>query len=681
MMRRLTVAAFILIAATAHATQITTTIGVASEPKELFVRALRLDAKAEAIELRVRVPGVNTLTLPEGVWELRVASEGYWAPRVYARDGDSVTLPLWPAVPLRGTAKGVTKLGVAFTSLDARGPVGETECSIEADAWTCAIPPGQYDLRFAARGSAPEFRWNVTAPGKLDAPLQFVAGASLSGRLEAVRGAKISLTGIEISLNGAQRYKAKADRKGFFQFKGLPPGQYSLRARREGLAAQARSVIIVAGAAAELNAPLFLDRPKRLTVMLTPALDPELKPWRVSLWARSVPQRGLTVVTESTAMPSGEWSASGLVAGEYELEIARPDGGMWKSVDVPIGDTDVTLPVSVTGEHITGIITLGQRPLAAKLSFGGEHGATLTSDEGGRFEGEIPPASGNERTIYVEAEAARIARTVRANVERSESGARITIKLPATLLTGHVLGEDGSPKNDALITVSGNGPGTFRQLFVENDGSFQLAGVDAGEYTLTAHIFSGERSERVVVSLRDDEPSEVELVLKSAVVLRGRVGIGETPLVEAYVYGLPRDTPITPPLPVAKTNQTGRFELQLPPRTSIFDLVVVHPAFDTVLTRIAGQVDAVRQVIATQLGGTLTVDTRDPRDVLLRHAGAECWLLWLAKTPGTNGMVESSRVIVPRLEPGEYTVCSAKTNRCGHGTLPPFGTLNLRLDG
>jgi len=516
-------------------------------------------------------------------------------------------------------------------------------------------------------------------PGSLEAALQFVHGASLSGRLEAVRGAKISFDGLELSLSGAeQRYTAKSNAKGFFQFKGLAAGLYSLRARREGLAAQERPVTIVDGAAEDLSAPLLLDHPKRLTVMLAPALDPDLKPWRVSLWVGDGQRRGLTTVTESAAAPAGEWSVSGLVAGEYRVEIARAAGGIWKSADFTIEDADVHLPLALLGEHVRGVITLGDRPLAAKLSFGNEHGAMLTSDEDGRFEGEIPPDAGDERTIHVDAEAAGIARTIRAQIERNESGARMTIRLPATMLSGHVIGADGAAKPDTLVIVSADKAGAVHQVFSDDDGSFQMTGIEAGHYRVIAQTFD-EKSKQVMVTLRDDESAEVELVLENNVVVRGRVGIGETPVMQADVYGIPRDTQFAPFLPQAKTNDGGRFELKLPPHTTLFDLVMVHPAFDVVLTRGAGGMDAVRHVFATQIGGMLAVNTRAPKELLLRHGGGECWLLWLANVPGANGVIDSAQVVLPRLEPGEYTVCSAKTNQCAHGYLAPYGTLTLAL--
>jgi hypothetical protein len=165
----------------------------------------------------LRVPGVATLPLPEGLWEVRIGGGSVWAPPLYLRNSDVASLTVWPAAPFRGISKGLTKLAVAFTPVENGGARGEAECVVEGEAWTCAVPPGRYDLRFNAAGFAPEYRFGVAAPNAEALRLQFVAGASLSGRLEAARGVRASLENVEVSLSGAQRYTAKAAANGYFQ--------------------------------------------------------------------------------------------------------------------------------------------------------------------------------------------------------------------------------------------------------------------------------------------------------------------------------------------------------------------------------------------------------------------------------------------------------------------------------
>ena len=661
----------------ARAAEVTITTGADVEPVAVAFHAHRVDRPGEAVEYLMQMPGLNVIELPDGLWELRLADHALWAPRIYIRNTDVSALRVWPAVPLRAVAKQLTALSVEFTSLDAAGAVGKAECHVTADSWMCAIPSGRYDLRFSSPQCAPEYRFDVTVSRNAEVLLQFVRGASLSGRLALVDESKISLEGVEVSLisAGAKRHITKSTASGFFQFKGLLPGDYSLRARRQGFVGQTRSVTVVAGAAAELDDPIFLDRPKQLTINLVPSLDSDSKPWHVALSSLDAEGR-LTDVSESKATPDGLWSRPGLIAGRYRVYVRRANGQLWKWHDTTVTE-DTTLPIMALGERIRGIVTLAARPLAAKLSFGGEGGITLLSGEDGRFEGYIPAQDGEEYTILVDAEPLPVIRTVRVKLERSEVGEpSIVIRLPATTLMGRVVGDDGSPKSNVIVTVSK--PQQIHQVFTGDDGGFQLTGIDPGEYRVIAETRDG-RSEPAQVRVGSDAPVEVELVLRGHVVVRGRVGAGDVPVVQADIYAIPRDTQWAPFMPQAKTTDRGRFQVELPPRTSVFDLLFVHAAFDVVLTRVTVQQDTSRHIVATQIGGTLSVESESSGDLVLRHAGGECWLNWLASLPGAGGAIDSGRVILPRLEPGEYSVCSVKTQQCAGGYLAPYGTLNVAV--
>src|SRR5688500_12923294 len=145
----------------ARAAEIVTTSAVVMKPLVVAVRAHRIDRPADPVEHLIRVPAANELALGDGVWELRLHSETAWTPRMYLRNGDSVSMQVWPAVSVRAIAKDITTLTVAFKTLDPGGATGETSCSVVGIAWNCAIPPGRYDLRFSSSGWAPEHRFDV----------------------------------------------------------------------------------------------------------------------------------------------------------------------------------------------------------------------------------------------------------------------------------------------------------------------------------------------------------------------------------------------------------------------------------------------------------------------------------------------------------------------------------------
>jgi hypothetical protein len=176
--------------------------------------------------------------------------------------------------------------------------------------------------------------------------------------------------------------------------------------------------------------------------------------------------------------------------------------------------------------------------------------------------------------------------------------------------------------------------------------------------------------------LKENESAEVEIVLEHEELLRGKVTMGETPVIGAAIFVAPRDA-WAPFVARMKTNERGDFEVQLPPGTTIYDGVAVHPAFDTVITRGTLKKDRVAWIPTNQVGGTIVVESPQPDDVMVRHNGGEVMthiLAWLG-----GGTEAPDRVTLPRLEPGEYAVCTKDKKTCVSGFLPPHGTLTLAL--
>ena len=660
------------------AAEITTSFDRPStDVREVSLVARRVDGAADPVTFVVSAPGRSHIALPQGLWEIRVASDALWAASVHVRNTDAASMRLLPAFPLTGTSNELAKLTARFTPLGADGPSGEVDCAVTAGEWSCGLPHGRYDIQFFTPGMAPEFRYAVSVPPRASEPaiaLRFVAGASLHGWVEESRSSKASVEGVEVWLDGSgTRQTAHADRKGFFQFKAVPPGDYVLSARTKGLVAQPRSVRILRGVAAEVREPLVLDTPKRLTVLLVPPLNPDGVAWRVQL---SASDPDSNEVSDERASAIGMWSRSGLVAGTYRIAILDDRGGMWKSETVTIGTDDVTLPVTASGMMVRGRVMLGDRPLPAKLSFGGEWGRMLQSDDEGRFAGEIPLVEGEQQVVFVEADTPNVRRSVRAKIEPSETGeSEVFLNLPATTLMGTVSNEDGSPAR-AIITVSGRGASEiFEQASSESDGTFQIAGLAPGAYDVVAEAHE-RKSRRSSVNLKANEPAEVKIVLEPEEMLRGKMTMGEMPVIDATIFVLPRDA-WAPTAPQTKTNERGNFQLRLPPGTTIFDGIAVHPAFDTVIARATVRPDRIAWIPTNQIGGTIVVESQQPDDVVLLHRDAEVMARTLANLGG--GMITQDRVTLTRLEPGEYSVCSRDRKRCASGYLAPHGTLNVAL--
>lgn len=651
-------------------------------PATAIFRAQRIDGVATPIEQPVSLSDVTKVTLPRGLWEMHLFGSGFWASPFYGQDADTITVKVWRTASINGTSTGITALRAHFTPV-GEGPSGEVDCTVDRTSWTCVVPEGRYDLTFRSHGFAPEFRFAVAVPtpdAKL--ALRFVPGASLSGMVETSRGEKTSVEGVEISLESPvgdrlQKQSVRTNPKGFFQFKGISPGDYSLRASKgTEFFSQRESVKILAGAAAELNAPLLLDRPKQLVVSVMPLFDPDGRPWRVRLLANNIRLRHQDLIAESSTSVAGEWTHSRLVSGEYMLQLLTSKGEQWRSEAVAIAQNDVTKVIAALPTRITGVVTLGDRPLQAALTFGAEWGVKLFSDADGRFEGKVPPQDLSERLVLIEADKPPVRRTVRVKVEKAENGEmQARIKLRATALKGVIVDSDHAPQANAIVTVSGDNPDTFEQTWARSDGTFEIGGFEPGRYRAIAEVFE-RRSQSVAIELNEDSATEIELTVEQTVRVVGHITVGETPVIASEIYALPRDR-WAPTVPVSRSNEAGFFELELPPGTTTFDGVAVHPAFDIVIGRANIQPEKQMHIRTAQIGGKVIIEATAIDDVMLLHNGAEIQASWLATQAG--GTLTTHGAAIPRLQPGHYSACSRTKHKCAEGDLAPFGTLTLNI--
>jgi hypothetical protein len=538
----------------------------------------------------------------------------------------------------------------------------------------------------------PEFRFgfDATAAAGTDLRLQFVRGASLSGRIEALAGRRTAVEGTEVSLAVQARaerrtlYAARANAKGWFQFKGIPPGEYLLSASRGRLVSQVHVVKILADRAADLRAPLLLDEPKRLTVRIMPPLDPDGLPWKVRL-SRSDPRlRFSEDVAEASASKAGEWQREGLIEGTYDVEVLCATGGSWghgaawTRKNLAIGSEDVTVAVTAASRTLAGRITLGGRPLQSSIQFGGMEGPKLETDEDGRFAGPIPPGDAAEpQQIIIEADTPQVHRTLTKTIETNDEGrAVLEVDLPATTLIGKVIREDRSPVPHAILNFSGEEDYVLEQLMSAGDGGFQIAGLTAGKYRISVDA-GDSKGEVYPVILKEGEIVETDLVVKPVVRVQGRItGPGDVPVVAAKVVLFSRDAWYSL-LPTRFTNADGIFEFTLPPGTTLYDGIAAHPAFDLVMARAKVHEGQSIRIRTAQLGGTLTIEAKDTGPLYVVHAGARLPVRVVADMAG--GSVEPERATLPRMRPGRYSVCDRETLQCVRGDLPPHGSLTLRM--
>jgi hypothetical protein len=668
-----------------------------------LMRRVDGDVPARALELPV---GASTVVDDAGThtWEITVSSTTLWAAPVYASGTEAVTLQLWPLGTLRGK---IAKIGspasdgeiiVSFAPpADESTAAGVVTCPFEGTDWRCPVPAGVSDLRFNLTGFATEFRWSVKVGEATDVgTLTFTPGSSVFGKVQLLSGSRPDLLkDIEISLTPLNvdeargpvpRYTTAADARGFFQVRGLRPGNYSLRARSKSseLLSETRTVAIIQHTNAALKEPLVLARPTRLSVRITPALDVQHRRWQVALLRTTDLSGTLDVVDQSLASAKGEWSQRRILPGEYRLEIQQEDGAEWKVEEFTVRseDADRVLDIAVSSQRVAGQVTLGDRPIAARVQLGGENGPALVADQSGDFEGELPSFTGDETVLFVTSETPHVQRTLTVKGDR-EADATIyfRIKLPATAVTGRTVNEDGSPE-PAIVTLRAkdeNEERLFEQMFSEKDGAFQFEGFAPGRYALQADSFQ-KASAVVDVEITHGVAPALDLVLRPQEQVRGLISMNGVPVAGADVYAMPRDTK-TSLLHRVTSDAAGRFVLTLPPGTNTYDVIVFPRGFYITAARITRDPKEGLRVSVGQDGGSLSVDAPDDQTRLyLGHAGGEYPLPWVVDASGGTTSIADGRrrLTVPNLESGTYKVC--RKAACESVYVPRFATALVTLD-
>lgn len=677
--------------------------GTEPQPAQVNLRAVRIDGTGSPIDRTLNVPGTESLDLPQGNWELSIQSPLFWAAPVVALGTEAVSLNLWPTASIRGTLTGegrtrIRDIRVSFSPPEespggAAAPAGESTCVVDDGRWHCQVPSGTHDLRLLSTGYAAEFHWNreVQAGRELDlGKVAFRRGASLSGFVTMARGIEAGMKDVAITAQpvslltaGTRRaYRASVNARGFFQIAGMPSGDYRVSARTNKLQSDDRAVTIVEDRNAALRSPLVLDRPRKIVLTIHPV--PEKHPWHIRL-RREVPGAGrLEEAGTGIADRDGGWSEE-VLPGRYLLKVERADGSVWKSVELVVEDADAHLDLSIPAVQVSGRVTLGDNPVPeARLIFGGtqtNERQTLLTDREGKFSGEIPAREddGKKWTITIEADAApRVQRTVDHEATRSDDGGlRFEIELPRTIVTGRVVNEDGIPERGAIVNLQSFDGQTFEQTFSEADGRFEVFGFEPGTFSIQAQRFR-RSSELMKVTASATETSGIELVLRSDVIVRGRIRSRSAAGIEARLSAMPRNVPILI-MPETTTDGDGRFELKLPAGTRSFDLMVQAPGFALGMGLVVIQDGKFLTITADQNGGELSMEIPVGADTVLRHDGAEFRARWLATL--SRFPIESQDgwdlVRLPNVEAGEYTLCA--NGRCQTGFVPPNGRLALTL--
>ncbi len=148
--------------------------------------------------------------------------------------------------------------------------------------------------------------------------------------------------------------------------------------------------------------------------------------------------RHIENAVEFNSSPAGFWS-SALQPGKLSVNVSRADGSTWHSEVLELTD-DVTLHVDLASMRVRGTVTVGDKPLEAKLTFRDKLGrtATATTDGDGKFSVLLPRSAEQKWDVVVNSEKPPVRKTLRSvPIRIAESGdGTADIKVPAMSITG-----------------------------------------------------------------------------------------------------------------------------------------------------------------------------------------------------------------------------------------------------
>lgn len=672
-MRALVLAALVA-ASTVNAATITFTPAREVVSPAATIALRRIDSatdfnKPPVIERAIDLANATAIDLAPGHWSVQISGEGVWhAEQFFTVPNDTdVMLGVWPAATIRGTlvakAQPATVL-MQFESTSLGGPSShEKACVVEGASFRCEVPRARLHLRVRAPGHIAQYFFDVKPPRDLG-KLTLREGHSITGRVTLPRELRDRVSEVTIRAEGATPIVTKAEKNGTFHIDGVPPGDWTLRASHpESLFSLPVRISMRAGFDAALPAPLALERPRRIRVNVQPSLGPDGKPWRVEV-DRRISRSRLDPLTQSNARVDGTWESGPLAPAEYVLTVNTSGGDAWHYENVVLGADDATITLALETRSVRGTVTVGRKPIAATLTFEGEHTQTkVTSADDGTF-AIVLPSKADEWDVHIESDNPLLERTLK-DVQVRDG--EVSIDLPNVILRGEVVDEEGAPVPYAIVRVL-KIEGHLIDPTANEGGTFAIAGLPPGPNELQALGSEYTESDPVPVDIPEEgEAAPVRLILRKPRFVRGRVmsPFGPVPNAEVIV----RATDVAMPLaPVLTTDAAGGFLGRIPRNAREFDIFVAPPGFSYTMDHVVWR-DSILYVRTDNTGGT--IELHGGENVQLMHGGAT------TTARGILGTWSGSASSLPLMEPGPYTACSG--TRCVSGVLPPHGTLTLDL--
>ena len=679
----------------------------------------------------VDVPWHGRLDLDrDRTWRISAEARGYWAQAIVVHsESESVHVALLPTGFLAGriespstelsprqiearieTAEAVSSRSHSVPTI----PRTTLACPVTDSRWICEVPSGQLDLRIAVENYIPHYFWDAEILPRSTTDLgtlRLEAGASLAGWIaysEVPAQGSVARVALERRVSGwqtdpeelrrleARSLTATADKRGFFQVKGIPAGGYALIAESSGFApARIPDVAVEEKRETFLDAPIVLQRPVSLELFIEPPVDPSGLAWTAVLGQLKPGSAVFETKLESAASIEGAWMGAGLEPGHFLLKIEDALGRTWEerwvAVEPEMGAVFVEIPVV----PVEGRVTAGSDPLQAILAFGSTQGAVqirMTTDDQGYFEGYLPREGLWSIDLVFEDQSLHHQALEPVEVRRrpGRRTAVVDIELPETELTGTVVaeGEPVAGANVALLRYEEDQKRREAILKTDSEGEFELRGLAPG--ALLVRAYQGKRSTTwQSLELGESRKSEIRLVLRNKVELTGLVlsPSGEVPGAGVAAWAKMADG-LMASLEHTLSRFDGSFALQLPDGLVAADLIVTAPGYAHHLARVPMSSGQSPTILSVSSGGGMLVFADEvvesavaanPHSILF-HNGTEVPLDILVRLlfPKSKVGTHAGSLALMDMPPGEYSLCRGPGGPCAAGYLPPGGELMLR---
>lgn len=678
---------------------------------------------------------------PSSGWKVRALAKGYWSPVVSVLPGSTSSLDvgLWQAAQAEADvvvpegAQEVDELRLRFLEVLGSGEVDperehidlQAVCGVvERKVTACSVPAGTWDVRVAAADFAPIHLWSLRLePGKVVnlGELSLRRGGSVSGRVVTEEGpadprrVDVNLRPLveRGTLSDAEKERLERLTRstelsawGYFQFVGVPSGVYELEAEQAGLSsARVSPVKVEAGELVEVEDPMTLRRPHRISVSISPALDPFGEGWTVRLLREATAQQSDHVATGRTDA-SGFWESPPVTKGRYVIRVLNEDGSSlaWVEREIPPEpeQVDIELPLI----YVEGTVVLGDEPLEAELWFGGRSGVESVetrADEDGSFLVILPHEGEWKVDVYADMPKVQ-ARGLEVEVEPVADlrTADVVIELPDTLVTGEVVDEAGLPPRGP-VRVAFTSLGEWKGILdttTDALGRFELRGMRPGPYYLEAEA-AGKQSAPEPVRVAEDAVRFVRLTLQEELSMAGRVVSSSGPVAGALVLLYPftgSGRLGTTSVVTAHSGVDGSFRMKVPGSSQQALVMVLAPGYSFHLVRVSK--GGTGRYVLARGGGTLRLPPpADPggsgeKVDLVMVNGLPVATQQLAQWAGMNGVGSQTtgRLSVPAMPSGDYARCRLTVEEvlavlsgvalpaseaCTQGLLIPGGELTL----